>query len=338
MFVLYLIDKTLYSDYWWHRNENPDVKKHIISKDFMVLYFKKNAGMGLTDTVGPDYALRLKHSSFFEEKHVFTCFENRAKIHLGNDDVNKDDWTVGVVIRVFRRERIAAVLTDKVSHTQRMFHDEECDMIVTGPRQGEMSETLRYALGSNETSPVVIIGAGSAINYIIDALQYCAVNKVRRSNVTILYSTRDLDLFEWANEAISNLVCICEDKGLKFNLTLACTSELEKVKEEIKTSLRLSTMMSSSVADKGPVSTTPNNFTTQRNTLRNSLWFQGLVEKSTDTVSLERTRIDLEQAIPRGSTVFCQGSAGLKDAVKSVCVEKGATYYLGRGGSREDQV
>jgi len=320
MFVLYLIDKTLYSDYW-HRNNNPNVKKHIISKDFMVLYFKSS--MGITNTVGPDYALRLKDSSFFEEKHVFTCFENRSKTNLGNE-VDNNDWTVGVVIRVFRRERITAVLTDKVSHTQRIFDDEKCDILVTGPRQGEMSETIRYALGADDTSPVVIIGAGSAINFIIDTLQYCSINNnaVRRTNVALLYSTRDLDLFEWAHEALSSLVYLCENKDIKFKLTLACTSELEKV---------LSSRTIETIEAK-------RNALRKRNTLRNSRWFRGLAEKAADTVSFKRSRIDLGDYISEGCTVFCQGSAGLKDAVKSVCVDKKAAYYLGRGGSREDQV
>jgi hypothetical protein len=41
----------------------------------------------------------------------------------------------------------------------------------------------------------------------------CAANKVCRSNVSI-----DLDIFEWANEAISSLVCLCETKGFKVTL------------------------------------------------------------------------------------------------------------------------
>lgn len=307
MFVIYLIDKYLYGNYW-HRNSSPEMKKVIISDDFIVLYFINPKG--LTNTVGPDYAFRLKNSSSFEWKHVMTCFENRTGNDLG-DEVAGNHWTVGVVIRVFRRKRIPAILTDKVSHTERIFFDDKCDMTVTGPRQGEMSETLRYALCADKVSPVVLIGAGSAINFIIDALQFCTGKKITRHNVYILYTTRDLNLFEWANEAISSLVDLGEAVGIKFTLKMACTTELEKIETH-----RFS----------------------KRKTVRNTAWFEALNDKQKNNVSLERTRIDLDDSIPKGSTVFCQGSAGLKDVVKFICKKKGATYHLGRGGSREDQV
>ena len=306
MFVIYLIDKYLYGNYW-RRNESPEMKKVIISDDFIVLYFLNEKG--LTNTVGPDYAFRLKNSSPFEWKHVMTCFENRTGNDLGDEVA--DHWTVGVVIRVFRRNRIPAILTDKVSHTKRIFDDDKYDMIVTGPRQGEMSETLRYALCADKVSPVVLIGAGSAINFIIDTLQFCTANKINRHNISILYTTRDLNLFEWANEAINSLVDLSEEVGIKLTLKIACTTELEKVETH-----RFS----------------------QRKTVRNTAWFEALNHKRENNISLERTRIDLNESIPKGSTVFCQGSAGLKDAVKFICKQKGATYHLGRGGSREDQV
>ena len=120
----------------------------------MVLYW--DSPYGFTDTVGPDYSLLMNHSSFLEQKHVFTCFENRSSRGLESTNEEEDEdgiyeneaddshkWTVGVVIRVFRRPRSPVLgATDRVSHTQRMYEEEPL-MLVTGPRQGEMSEMVR---------------------------------------------------------------------------------------------------------------------------------------------------------------------------------------------------
>eukprot|EP00957_Ditylum_brightwellii_P163538 12451637-Ditylum_brightwellii.AAC.1 len=76
MFVLYVIDKWLYSNYW-HRNDTPLVNKVNLGNDYMILYWK--SPFGIADTIGPDYSLRLNESSFLESKHVFTCFQNRSK-------------------------------------------------------------------------------------------------------------------------------------------------------------------------------------------------------------------------------------------------------------------
>ena len=309
MFVLYLIDKIVFSNYW-HRNETPEVHKVVLSKDFMVLYWK--SPFGKTNTVGPDYALRLNDSPFLESKHTFTCFENRANTELG-DIADEFNWSVGVVIRVFRRDRIPAIASDVKSHTGRMY-DEPCDMLITGPRQGEMSEALRYALlAATKQSQLVIFGAGSAINFILDSLQFCSVTKAHRPNVSILYTTRDLALFEWVHEVVSRLVPLCEQNGFVFKLTIAFTGSLQKAAPTKRV----------------------------RQTILSAAWFQKLAEEAAEKsefVTLARNRIDLNASILPGSTVFCQGSAGLKNSVKTVCKKVNATLYLGRGGSREDQV
>jgi len=40
----------------------------------------------------------------------------------------------------------------------------------------------------------------------------------------------------------------------------------------------------------------------------------------------------------KGAKVFCQGSAGVKNAAYDVCKKVGARFYGGRGGAREDLV
>ena len=111
VFVLYLFDKHVFT-YFYKRNKSPEMKRIKLGQDFMVLYWK--SPYGFTDTIGPDYSMLLNDSSFFEQKHVFTCFENRSGRVLEDDGedeeetgvdkyeneaVDDNDWTVGVVIR-----------------------------------------------------------------------------------------------------------------------------------------------------------------------------------------------------------------------------------------------
>ena len=157
VFVLYLLDKHVFT-YFYKRNKSPAMRRVRLGEDFMVLYW--GSPYGFTDTVGPDYSLLMNNSSFLEQKHVFTCFENRSGKGLEDtnqeededgvdsyaneaDDSDSHKWTVGVVIRVFRRPRSPVLgAKDRVSHTQRMY-EEEPIMLVTGSRQGEMSEMVR---------------------------------------------------------------------------------------------------------------------------------------------------------------------------------------------------
>jgi hypothetical protein len=306
VFVIYIIDKYVFS-YYFRRNNSPEIKRVKLGNDFMVLYWK--SPFGFTDTIGPDYSMLMKNSSLLEEKHIFTCFENRSGSHLG-DEESEFDWTVGVVIRVFRRHRVPRLgIKDPTSHTQRMYEALEPKMIITGPRQGEMSEKVRIELLSRNKAPLILIGAGSAVNFIIDALQWCSKNTPIRSRVSLVYTTRDYDLFQWAMDSISNLIPICEDRGIFFDVKMAYTGSLED-----EPTLDCSTMgtMDESTSSRRSIAS-PN--------------------KSVKTTPM---RFDLYDEISARSAVFCQGSAGLKEAVHSVCKKVGADFYGGRGGARED--
>ena len=170
VFVLFYLDKWIFS-FLHKRNNLPEIKRVQISDDAMVLYWK--SPFGTTDTVGPDYALRLHGTSILEDKHVFTCFENRLGVALNDDLGSGDEWNVGTVIRVFRQRRVPRLWGgEQYSHTQRMMEESDLNMLITGPRQGEMLEMIKYALLSHDNTPIVLVGAGSAINFILDALQY----------------------------------------------------------------------------------------------------------------------------------------------------------------------
>jgi len=290
IFCIYLLDKLVWAKFF-HRNNNPEVKKVKLGNDFMVLYWK--SPFGITDTVGPDYALRLHNSSILEDKHVFTCFENRSE-GSGGEDEDGFDWTVGVVIRVFRRPRWPQTgRRDVHSHTQRMY-DEEPNLLITGPRQGEMSEFIKLGLIAKDSKPLVLVGAGSAINFILDSLHWCCKNTPGNNNVSIVYTTRDLHLFEWSKKAVSTLLVLCESKNIHFDVSFAYTGWDDK----------------------------------------SGGWFDASVEEPEDAgIKVIEGRVDLYQVIVPGSIVFCQGAAGLKSSVKSVCNKvKAAAFHGGRGG------
>ena len=320
VFVLYIIDKCIFG-YYFRRNKSPEIRRVKLGKDFMVLFWK--SPFGFTDTIGPDYSLLLNNSSFLEEKHAFTCFENRSGRRLINSEEASDcdDWTVGVVIRVFRRPRVPRLSKkDATSHTQRMY-EEEPDMLITGPRQGEMSEKVRLELLSFKDAPLILFGAGSAVNFIIDTLQWCSSNRPVRQRVSLIYTTRDYDLFQWATEVVSGLVPICEDRGIFFDIRMAFTGSLEEEPDEEKDPLNITTRSNREEEDSLNVTT--------RSTRS--------IASSVKSVKTQLMRFDLKVITP-GSTVFCQGSAGLKGAVHGACKKVDAQFYGGRGGAGEDLV
>ena len=106
-------------------------------------------------------------------------------------------------------------------------YEEKPDMLVTGPRQGEMLEMVRLELLSSKDAPLMLIGEGSAVNFIIDTLQWCSANKPARRQVSLVYTTRDYDLFQWALEVINCLVPVCEDRGIYFDVGMAFTGSLD---------------------------------------------------------------------------------------------------------------
>ena len=65
---------------------------------------------------------------------------------------------------------------------------------------------MRLELLRGRDAKLVLLGAGSAVNFILDVLQWCTVNTPARRKISLVYTTRDYDLFQWAMSAISNLV------------------------------------------------------------------------------------------------------------------------------------
>ncbi len=179
-------------------------------------------------------------------------------------------------------------------------------MLITGPRQGEMSEQLKFSILAQNDAPVVVFGTGSACNFILDMLQWCTKNAESNVSqmqmpVSINYSTRDPHLFKWVKRAVYNLVHEYKNTqqlsngGDKkdFHITLSFTGPQE-----------------------------------EEDCMEEAQW-------SDKSITLHKFRLDLDSLIPTKSTVFCQGSAGFKHAVEKVSKEKGSYFYGGRGGAVE---
>jgi predicted ferric reductase len=285
VFVIWCLDKV-----WsncWHRQKHAEVTRSKIGKDYMVLYWKHQFAI---DTVGPDYFLRLNDSSFLESTHVFTSFGNHRNLQL--EDAPNDDWDVGVVIRVFyNRRKPALSYKDTFSHTMRIYETQILDLSVAGPYHGEMSELVKNSLEG--TRSVTLVAAGSGINYLIDALQKIMHKDTPSScQVAILFCTRDTDLYDWAQRALSRLVEEGNADDEMVRVVVAYTGENRGKDGEHGMDVELPSSLLSCVSG----------------------------------------RIDFCDEVLVDSVVYCQGSQGLKEAVATASHKNKSTFYGGLGG------
>jgi len=294
-FCLWLLDNIW--AFFWRKAKPNTVHRKKISADYMLLAFN---GAFNHETVGPDYHWRLNDSSFLEKAHVFTCFENRLLIELDDEISN---WTVGSVVRVFRNERVPKLGSkDSHSHTGRMYDTPELSNAVTiwGPCYGEMSLDIRYHL--KERAPVVLVGAGSGCNYIIDALQW-----YNRSScpMMILYTTRDKKLYHWVANVMARVVRVgCPNLQVILALTSGRTGKVIGVK-------------GSGGSD---VCTIQKQIQEQHYAVHSYFTFH-------------EGRINFKpELFPWSSFVYCQGGKILKETVKSACEEMNCSFYGGLGG------
>jgi hypothetical protein len=250
------------------------------------------------DTIGPNYYLRLKTSSWFESAHVFTTFENRSGILLFGGHPSSNQWSVATVIRVFRNKRVPQLgPKDAYSHTMQMYEVERLDVTTWGPKQSEMSGVVKNELLTSifKSTPLILIASGSGINYILDALQWCTGNLPTGSKaLSLLYTTRDEALLEWVKQAIAKLLpstaSSSDDDSQSIRVVLALTSSnipacLDNLNAESKTAIQTQT-----------------------------------------------GRLDLDKEVVPGASVFCQGSGILTDTVAAICRCRKATFSGGRGG------
>lgn len=202
------------------------------------------------------------------------------------------------------------------------------------------SYQIRLELLRDREAKLVLFGAGSAINFILDALQWCTVNTPARRMISVVYTTRDYDLFKWAMSAISTLVPVCEAKDIFFDVKMAFTGMTEENSHDIEPTAH---MVDSFSSGQPPPRTRTRRFSLFRSASKRNDKFDNATSERLDIgcskpVKIQPERFDLYEEIEHKSTVFCQGSAGLKNAVEAVCEKVDARFYGGRGGAREDQL
>lgn len=357
VFALWLADKA------WHavfRRHTPAVvHREPISAQYCVVYW---AHPYRSDTVGPDYRLRLCESSALELAHVFTAFENRRGIALGAAGKAagggaRRAWTVGVVMRVFRARRAMPLSTlDALPHTRRIADapaGAPLALHAWGPVRGEMSEAVKLAL--ERCAPAVLVGSGSACNYLIDALQW--YDPCSGCPLTILFTTRDEALLRWVLSLIAPLVDAARRAaeggggtpggsagsssgssaagpapGLR--VVLALTWDLKSVftaKARGEAATRDQTKDIGGVAQQalrriGRRAATPTERLQQMRAQFAHL--DGWLE-------LRAGRLDFEGAITEHAVVFAQGSGAVKRAVAAECARKRCRrFYGGIGGGK----
>lgn len=192
-FLMYVLDRI-----WWLyslRQSPKNIKKFRIGTDYMVIYFD---GQKSLSDIGPDYHILLKGTSCLEDPHPFTTFGKHIDIHFENE---KFDWSIGTVVRVFRNKRLFCS-PESFSHTQSIYQNIDNNLNVWGPSQGEMSKKIKNVFSKNTN--VILIGTGSAINYLIDALMH--LSKLNyNAKCTIFFSTRDELLFKWSKNVFERI-------------------------------------------------------------------------------------------------------------------------------------
>lgn len=183
-------------------------------------------------------------------------------------------------------------------------YEESPDYIIRGPIPGEMSLQLKSALEGQKVSGrnIILVGAGSACNFILDFLLWAGSNKHNFKDshdtfslIKIIYTTRDLNLFEWVAVTLASVLQKCDEHFAK------------------RVDLHLS--------NTGEVGILPQSLTSSMHNLNSS----------TRSLTVLDDRIDLREEIDSEADVFCQGSASFKNAVEELCKEKKSSFYGGEG-------
>ena len=262
VFAIWIIDKILCMVY--RRIKVPNVIRHTISDDYMVLYWSTSSDDGLFNeitAVGSNYYMKLYPSSWMESSHPFTTFKNRS----GNCDIlmksyernQGDRFSNGAIIRVFdnkRSPRIGGPLETR-SHTGRIFsclhsylESSNSPLSIWGPFQGQVTNLISKALLDEKDSDssgcaknIILAGSGSAINFMIDLMSHFSSvsGPLRYENIsknvktiTFLHSTRDEGLHEWTNGSMQSLLSAIavptECNGVFIRIILACTKKSKK--------------------------------------------------------------------------------------------------------------
>eukprot|EP00116_Pleurobrachia_bachei_P006731 sb/3466993/ len=184
-------------------------------------------------------------------------------------------------------------MSDLITHAQNgtLPCDGKCSCLPLGVLHSCL-ENFSRAVHTN-TGTVVLIGTGSGINYLLDAMQY---NFSGHKQLVIIYSTRDNNLFNWARWMVDKLVT---NGDTHLKILMSNTDAAVRIR---------------SAHTNGKVEST---YRKQNN--------------HPEIVRYTVGRIDFETEIPLGSQVFFQGSWQVRKAVSAACKRNKCTGYYGRG-------
>lgn len=345
-FVAWLVDFVI--GFYWRRERVGTLSRPLLSDNYMLLYWTKNPPSNCQpqlNTVGLHYFLRLADSSLLERAHVFNAFENRLNIPLTSDDDLNDievnrQWSVCLLIRVYnKRRRIRLPKQDRVSHTKAMANCEDgtLDVYTWGPFLGDMGEQLMRAI--RESPSCTIVAGGSAAGYLLDAFQQCVYVGRTTGSLTLLYTTGDAGVFEWALGIVLNVIHIGEkirkprntEDGKKgtVQIVLALTdggksdcqymdNVAEAEQRQFVERLRKEQLGQRML------------FNSHLEAQSNSMMERAVVAEEHSSIELQVGRLDFRQMIKNDGTVFFQGSTSLHLAVKNACKgEKGVRLMAG---------
>lgn len=313
IFVVWIADKLM----WQTRGRRmiaPSVHRIQLDRDYMVLFWNTPQAKPI-HTIGPDYSLRLRDSTCMEGRHVFTCFENRSLSSSPSSLFSLDlDWSAGTVIRVFRNSRrpISWGTQDKVSHTQRIMHADSLDKALTvwGPTYGEVSQHVLHAM-QQAHHPVVLVGGGSGVGYLLDAVQQWVATTAGSfmgcNHLTLLFTTRSKALHRFVHHMILRVL-----EGDSNEEDVGTLPKKKRKSQNIRVVLAWTGSAGSAnekdVEEPSEIMVPTSDWT-----------YVG--------------RIDFDAHIEQGDVVFCQGGAALTERVATVCRQRGARFFGGRGGS-----
>jgi len=359
IFTIWIIDK-FYSLYW-RQIKNPHFIRQIISQDYIVLYWKDEHDINVIKNdkkdeetpsdsfvVGTNYLIKAYPSSWMEDRHKFTVFQNRHGNcnFLFNEMMNNESFSNGVVIRIFHHDRRPHIgtMTEVRSHTERFLNirSPTDGLSIWGPFQGKMTKLIPNKLCNirNDRS-VVLVGSGSAINFMIDLMSLLCCpkyneyiqklslsktqNVIMRKEIVLLYSTRDVALYDWVHNTMTLLLTSLllskeevEEKGGRrglgsnhiskpnIRIVLACTCKKhhrrnKPIIDELDTKTTIQSLVDSNLLVQ----------TTDEEVSFGNEYIQTLDE-----------RIDYKHAIPNNCDVFCQGSLEFKEVIEEACHSK----------------
>ena len=337
VFALWLLDRAVFGN-WWRRTQ-PQLTCITLSNDYMLLAWNQACS---SQTVGPRFFFRLRSASVLERSHVVTGFERRLpnfRLPDVPDGSIGAHFTSGAVVRVYHEKRCPVLSSmDPISHTHRIQEAaEQFPLHVWGPFPDDIGQQVYERLQGDRE--LCLVASGSAVCYLLDALQHKVLHSSEGAPVTFLYTCRDAKLFEYIVEVVQEILKdlpVQELRTIRVILSLTDNGgqlyaensvSYERTRESLKenaeelsrpvaksnqfallrskTTRRLARVVSAQVSA----------VSAARQSAIRKLWNRYKVARHfngySETIAVHYSRIDWQSSIPPGCVLFIQGSGGV---------------------------